>query len=180
MGPVQWEFLVRMYTLTGGGLIAAVLLASTPAMAQRNPFVPPAGGGMSKAQMQALVKAEVARQAAAAQGGTAAGGGIAAQMKGAKPGLPGAGAAAAVGALPSQTGGAPTGVSTASGKNAPAGALAGGVNDDPVSKLLEGGGQFVGCVSSTPVFKDKDGRRAYFTSKELKASDEAKRIARCG
>lgn len=180
MGPFRWEFLVRIYALTGGGLVAALLLSTTPVVAQQNPFVPPSSGGLSKAQVQAIIRAEVARQAtqggATAQGGPA---GVEATMKGGKPALPGSGAAAAVGALPSQGGGAPTGVSTAT--TAPGGK--GGLDvdaNDPVSQLISDGGQFVGCVSATPVFKDKDGRRAYFTSKELKASNEAKRIARCG
>lgn len=171
---------MRIYALTGGGLVAALFLSATPAAAQQNPFVPPSSGGMSKAQVQAIIRAEVARQAA--QGGAptqgAPDGGVASQMKGGKPALPGSGAAAAVGALPSQGGGAPTGVSTAT--TAPGGKGGLGGSDDPVSQLLSDGGSFVGCVSATPVFKDKDGRRAYFTSKELKASNEAKRIARCG
>ena len=50
---------------------------------------------------------------------------------------------------------------------------------DPVSVLLQGGGSFVGCVGKTPVFKDKVGRRAYFTSDELEKSHEARRYARC-
>ena len=50
---------------------------------------------------------------------------------------------------------------------------------DPVSVLLEAGGSFVGCVGKTPVFKDNVGRRAYFSSEELKNSHEARRYARC-
>lgn len=133
---------------------------------------------MSKAQVQAIIRAEVARQATAGGGATApsapdGAGGVATQMKPTgKSALPGSGAATAVGALPSQGGGAPTGVSTANN--------AGADSSDVITQLLADGGQFVGCVSATPVFKDKDGRRAYFTSKELKASNAAKRIARCG
>lgn len=173
---------MRTYALTGGGLVAALLLSSMPAAAQQNPFVPPSSGGLSKAQVQAIIRAEVARQGAqsAAAGGPAVQGGVTSQMKGGgKSALPGSGAAAAVGALPSQGGGAPTGVSTASMGGSSGGKV---VSDpsDPVGQLVGDGGQFVGCVSATPVFKDKDGRRAYFTSKELKASNVAKRIARCG
>lgn len=165
--------------------MAALFLSAMPASAQQNPFVPPSSGGMSKAQVQAIIRAEVARQAAQGGGGAAgapaADGSVTSQMKGGgKAALPGSGAAAAVGALPSQGGGAPTGVSTAT---TGAGARAGGSSVDPsdvVGQLVSDGGQFVGCVSATPVFKDKDGRRAYFTSKELKASNVAKRIARCG
>lgn len=171
---------MRIYALTGGGLVlAAFFLSAMPASAQQNPFVPPSSGGLSKAQVQAIIRAEVARQAASGGGGAApsADGSVTSQMKGGgKPPLPGSGAAAVVGSLPTQGGGAPTGVSTA------AGGRAGGASDpnDVISQLISDGGQFVGCVSATPVFKDKDGRRAYFTSKELKASNAAKRIARCG
>lgn len=172
---------MRTYALTGGGLVAALLLSAMPAAAQQNPFVPPSSGGLSKAQVQAIIRAEVARQGAqsgAPAGAPAADGGVTSQMKGGgKPALPGSGAAAAVGALPSQGGGAPTGVSTAT---TGAGGRAVADPNDVVGQLVSDGGQFVGCVSATPVFKDKDGRRAYFTSKELKASNVAKRIARCG
>jgi hypothetical protein len=174
------EFVVRIHTLTGGGLVSALLLAAAPAAAQQNPFVPPSTGGMSKAQVQAIIRSEIARQAG--QGGAAAqgippAGGVASQMKGGKPPLPGSSAAAAINGLSTQQGGAPTGVSTAADGR---GGKGKGDPNDPISQLVEDGGQFVGCVSATPVFKDKDGRRAYFTSKELKASNEAKRIARCG
>jgi len=182
VGLFRWEFNVRIHTLAGGGLLLGLLLSSTTASAGQNPFVAPSGN-ISKAQVQAIIRAEIARQAAQAGGAASAQqtapvqGGVASQMRGARPALPGSGAAAAIGSLPSQGGGAPTGVSTASGDGK--GAASGNPND-PVSVLIAGGGQFVGCVSATPVFKDKDGRRAYFTSKELKTSNEARRIARCG
>ncbi|MFZ3481736.1 hypothetical protein [Sphingomonas sp. 3-13AW] len=168
---------MRTYALTGGGLVAALFLSATPAAAQQNPFVPPSSGGLSKAQVQAIIRAEVARQAA--QGGATsqqnnADGSVTAHMKGPKPPLAASGGSAVDG-VPTQNGGVPTGVSTAAGGKP--GDMGG---NDPVSALLSAGGEFVGCVSATPVFKDKEGRRAYFTSKELKASNEAKRIARCG
>lgn len=62
---------------------------------------------------------------------------------------------------------------------AQSGAVAAEPIPDPVSVLLEAGGAFVGCVGKTPVFKDKVGRRAYFTSEELGNSHEARRYARC-
>ncbi len=179
-------FFVRIDTLTGGVVLTALLLASAPAAAQNNPFVPPQGG-ISKAQVQAIIRAELAREAQAGGPGAPAGpggpgapaGGVAGQMKGGPAGPAGPGGSRAAAAINGLTAaqGSPNGVSTAS-KDGKGGV--GGDSDDPVGQLITGGGQFVGCVSATPVFKDKDGRRAYFTSKELKASNEAKRIARCG
>lgn len=69
-----------------------------------------------------------------------------------------------VGAMPSQPGATP---------------VAEAVVLDPVGSLFDAGGTFVGCVGRTPVFRDKAGRRAYFTSEELKNSHEARRFARC-
>lgn len=50
---------------------------------------------------------------------------------------------------------------------------------DPIAELIADEGVFVGCIGNTPVFKDKFGRRAYFTSKEMKESNEARRFTRC-
>ena len=74
--------------------------------------------------------------------------------------------------LPSQ-GGAPSGVSTASG--------AGGSIPEggPVDELLADGGRFIGCADGTPIFSDKEGRRVYFTTRELQRSIAPRRVARC-
>jgi hypothetical protein len=125
---------------------------SSAAIAQNNPFVPPQPS-MSRAQIEQIVRQEVAKQQPAGN-------------PGAKPGAPGAPANAQAG------NGAANNPAAPQKPEAPA--------IDPVAELLKDGGIFVGCVSGTPVFKDKAGRRAYFTTKELRESNEARRFARCG
>lgn len=138
------------------------------ALAQSNPFMPPQGGGMSRSQIEQIVRQEVER-AKSQQART----GVPTLPNGQKPG--------GVNGLPSQPGGG-GGVNTASqapqGGSSPASPAAPVV--DPVADLLKEGGVFVGCVGGTPVFKDKVGRRAYFTTKELRESNEARRFTRCG
>ena len=131
------------------------------AHAQSNPFVPPQAS-ISKAQIEQMVRQEVERT----------------RVQGGKTGAPGANPSGvnpsdptvrnAVGGAPQQPGGTPV-ANTAAAPEGP----------DPVAELLKDSGMFVGCVSGTPVFKDKLGRRAYFTTKELRESNEARRFARC-
>lgn len=180
---------VTCRTFKHGCLAMAVIFAAsaTPALAQsRNPFVPPSGG-LSKKQIEDIVRAEVARNG----GGQS----IAPSPQGPQPNAPQGGVAgqlrngtgSAVAAIPTQGGGQPNASTASDGRGGPVGATGpGGAPtalasvDDPVAKVVADGGGFVGCVGSTPVFKDKDGRRAYFTSKELKLSNVARRYARCG
>lgn len=153
-------------------LAALALLPASQAMSQSNPFRPPAaGGGMSKAQIQEMVAQELARQQGGGrspQGGPS-GGGLNSQLR--DPGVNG---------LPSQRGGRPVANTAGGGGRAGMGSGGGASAPDPVADVLSDGGQFVGCVSSTPVFKDKVGRRVYFTSKELRESNAARRYAHCG
>ena len=51
--------------------------------------------------------------------------------------------------------------------------------EDPVAALISDGGAFVGCARNVPIFRDKVGRRIYFTTKELKDSEATRRYARC-
>lgn len=152
---------------------ALALFAAGQAGAQGNPFLPPQSG-MSRSQIQEIVRQEVIRAKAGqvqtpgtpspAGAPGAPGGGVQSQMR-QDPG---------VAALPGQTGGGGP-VNTASGGGASAAKA-----DDPVADLLTDGGIFVGCVGGTPVFKDRTGRRAYFTTRELRESNEARRFTRCG
>lgn len=141
-----------------GILFPAVCLAlvTSPVAAQSaNPFKPGNSGGMTPEQVRKAVAAEMAAQ------------------KNAAPGNP-----ADVAAIPSQPGapaGSPVGM-VSPGMTLP---VAAPVIVDPVADLFADGGTFVGCVNKTPVFRDRVGRRAYFTSKELKDSHEARRFARC-
>lgn len=146
--------------LFSAGVIAAT---AAPALAQNNPFLPPSGG-LSKAQIEEIVRKEIVKSGPSTPGlpgapGATGPGGVQGQMKG-------------VGNLPTQQGGAPNANVASNMPQGPA-------PEDVVSKLLTDGGNFVGCVGSTPVFKDKAGRRAYFTSQELRDSNEARRYARC-
>lgn len=149
--------------------ICSVLLigaATAPsALAQSNPFVPPQAG-ISRTQIEQIVRQEVER--ARLQSGKTATPAVPGGTNPATPGTPAT--KAAVDGTAQQKDGKPI-ASTAS--TAPQG-------DDVVADLLKEGGMFVGCVGGTPVFKDKIGRRAYFTTKELRESNEARRYTRCG
>lgn len=159
-------------------ICSAVVLgafAAPAALAQSNPFVPPQAG-VSRAQIEQIVRQEVER-ARAQQGGKS---GTSSPQPSGNPGTPsGPGnpnpTNPAVNGLPQQQGGTPSANTAARGTAGAAAAEA----SDPVADILKEGGIFVGCVGGTPVFKDKIGRRAYFTTKELRESNEARRFARC-
>lgn len=140
-------------------LALVALSLSSVAAAQSNPFQPPAaGGGLSKAEVQRIAAEEAKKNAAGAADPNAPSG---------SPVAPG------TGSIPSQ----PMG---------PAGAPAGMISGPPaepqisaVDKFFEAGGVFVGCVGSKPMFATKGGKRAYFTSKDLRKSNEARHLVRC-
>jgi len=146
------EKLMRRSYFIGIAALAPLALFSGAAMAQSNPFAPQNNGGLTKQQVE-----EIARNAAAQQNAQNA-----APTAGVpdQPGNPAAG-------LPN---GSPIGPSTET--------VAIEIID-PVSQLMSEEGVFVGCVRNTPIFKDKFGRRIYFTTQELKDSDAAKRFTRC-
>ena len=157
-------------------ICSAVMLGATlapAATAQSNPFVPPQSG-MSRAQIEQIVRQEVERaKVQQARTGVPTASGNPSNPNAPRPN-------GGVNNLPQQQGGG-GGVNTASQApqgTAPASPAAPVV--DPVADLLKEGGVFVGCVGGTPVFKDKVGRRAYFTTKELRESNEARRFTRCG
>lgn len=140
------------------GSASLLLLLPVMASAQSNPFAPrSSGSGLTKAEVE-----EIARQAAEDRASQPAAPGA--------PGAPGAPAGNPAAGLPSQAG-------------APGGSPVGGnfepVELDPVAALMSDNGMFVGCVRNVPIFRDKMGRRIYFTSSELKESDAVKRYARC-
>lgn len=152
-------------------ICSAVVLgafAAPVAYAQSNPFVPPQAG-MSRTQIEQIVRQEVER-ARAQQGGKP---GSPSPQNPAGPGNPNL-PRSDVNGLPQQQGGNPSANTAAQGAGPQTPA------SDPVADLLKDGGVFVGCVGGTPVFKDKIGRRAYFTTKELRESNEARRFTRCG
>ena len=151
-------------------LALSAFMAPT-ASAQSNPFMPPQQG-MSRAQIQEIVRAEVERTRAQQT----------AQQKDGKPPVPGQPGATpqingGVGGLPQQQGGQPSASTAANGNGSPAKPAE--AAPDPVAELMKDGGTFVGCVSGTPIFKDQTGRRAYFTTKELRESNAARRFTRC-
>lgn len=161
--------------LACSAVLASALLpgAASAQRTQSNPFMPPSAG-VSRDQVQAIIRQEIERSRGGSAGsstptrqpggpGLPPGGGVQSQLR---PGAPG------VSGLPQQPGGVPS-ASTASGQPAARAA-------DPVADMLKDGGIFVGCVGGTPVFKDRIGRRAYFTTKELRESNEARRFTRCG
>jgi len=161
---LQMRFSVFVTTL-------CLVAAPSAVMAQSNPFLPPSAGGISRQQVEEIVRREV-RSAVETS---------AVSQTPAMPGAPGAGvpsgmpvAPGATAGLPSQPGAALAQPNVTGGAMAPAEAPG-----DPVSDLLKDGGSFVGCVGATPIFKDAVGRRVYFTSKELRNSHEARRFARC-
>lgn len=145
---------------------ACAVFPASQALAQANPFVPPAGNGLTRAQIEQIVRQEVDRTHPSGKSGELPGGpdGIAGQMRGG-PNVAG---------LPSQKGGKPLANTAAGGAGA-----ATPDTSDPVADLLKDGGVFVGCVADTPIFKDKLNRRAYFTTKELRESNAARRYTRC-
>lgn len=138
--------------------IALGAVSAPAAHAQSNPFLPPQQS-LSRVQIQEIVKQEVER--ARAESGAKG-----ADANAAKPGASGT---PNVNGQPQQPGAAPGGAPAAPSAPAP----------DAVADLLKEGGSFIGCVNNTPIFKDKMGRRAYFTTKELRESNEARRFARC-
>ena len=162
-------------------LVAASVLVCSPviAAAQSNPFVPPArGSGLSREEVAEIVRREAAKNGQANQ----------------KPATPANGAPAGTANIPSQPGGAAAPGAPGAPGGSPVGpgvptppvnangqmtAMPVVVDADPIAELLASGGSFVGCVGNTPVFKDKVGRRAYFTTKELRKSNEARRYTRC-
>lgn len=153
-----------MKTLFACSAALVVAFTATPALAQSNPFMPPQAG-MSRDQIQSIVRQEI-EKARASQPATPtrnSTGGPATSPS----------VASAVANTAQQPGATPS-ANTASNA-APATPAV-----DPIGELLKDGGVFVGCVGGTPVFKDKIGRRAYFTTKELRESNEARRFARCG
>lgn len=154
-----------MVAICSAVVLGAVLAPA--ALAQSNPFVPPQAG-MSRTQIEQIVRQEVDRARAQAKAA-----GTDTPTTGPGPN----GAKGDVGKLPQQQGGNPS-ANTASGGGSSGGPATPAV--DPVADLLKDGGIFVGCVGGTPVFKDKIGRRAYFTTKELRESNEARRFTRCG
>lgn len=148
-------------------ITSAVVLGSlwaSAASAQSNPFVPPQSG-LSRAQIQELVRQEVERVKVSQPKPEIGPDG--------KP-LPNANVQSKMNNLPTQPGGVPA-ANTAGGPQGQPAAVV-----DVVADLIKEGGIFVGCVDRTPVFKDKSGRRAYFTTKELRESNEARRFTRCG
>jgi hypothetical protein len=164
-----------MVSICSAVVLGAVLAPA--AMAQSNPFVPPQSG-MSRAQIEQIVRQEVERaKVQQAKSGTPGNPAV--------PGSPGGqtnpanSQAKGVNGLPQQQGGTPN-ANVASNAPQGGGSSAAAPVVDPVADLLKEGGVFVGCVGGTPVFKDKVGRRAYFTSKELRESNEARRFTRCG
>lgn len=149
---------------------ALSLLAVTgPATAQSNPFVPKSSGGLTKEQVEEIVRKEAAANAAR-QNNTPSDPNAPAGPTANSPQSPTEG-------LPTQAG-APNG-SPVAGTPGAAGVTAVVSAEDPVAALIADGGSFVGCVRAVPIFRDSVGRRIYFTSKELKASDAIKRYARC-
>ena len=150
------------------GILIALTVTATPVAlaAQSNPFAPPQrGGGLTREQIQKIAQEE-AQKAASTQ--TPAG------EEGSPPLPAQAGTPNPAAGVPSQNG-APSGSPVGpGGMMVPSSA-----SSDPIAELVSNGGSFMGCIGSTPVFKDKVGRRAYFTSKELKESNEARRHIRC-
>ena len=168
---MKGEGISRVKTLIACSAAIAAAFSAQPALAQSNPFMPPQAG-MSRDQIQAIVRQEIekarASQPLPTKDGKPAGpagpnGQPAVSPNGqpVKSSIPGASGTPGTPGAPGAPGAAPAVV-------------------DPVAELLKQGGTFVGCVAGTPVFKDKIGRRAYFTTKELRESNDARRFTRCG
>lgn len=153
-----------MVSICSAAMLGALLC---PAASAQNPFVRPQASGLTKAQIEQIIRQEVQSSVHQQRSGTPT-----------SPTGPN-GQPVRPDSLNQQKGGVPE-ANTAS--RAPQQGAAGATTaaDDPVAALLKEGGVFVGCVSGTPIFKDKIGRRAYFTTKELRESNEARRFTRCG
>lgn len=165
---MKGEGILRVKTLIACSVAIGVAFSAAPAMAQSNPFMPPQAG-MTRDQIQSIVRQEIEKAKAAQPLPT---------KDGKTPGPNGPNGQPTVGPngqpVKSQIAGVtPPGAPGGAPGSAP-------VIVDPVAELLKEGGSFVGCVAGTPVFKDKIGRRAYFTTKELRESNDARRFTRCG
>ena len=143
----------------------SLLMMSDVAVAQENPFAPKSNGGLTRAQIEQIARQEYQAQEAQRQSQNP----TPAEGSADAPVAPGA-----TDGIPSQAG-APSGSPVAGG----AGVTAVVAAEDPVAALIGEGGAFVGCARNVPIFRDKVGRRIYFTTKELKASEATRRYARC-
>ena len=163
-------------------VVAASVLVCSPviAAAQTNPFVPPTrGAGLSREEVAEIVRREAERNRSAqpqTQTGSPTNPPGSVSDIPSPPGAPGAGAPGAPGGSPLAGAGSPIPPVNASGQM---NSIPVEVPTDPIAELLANGGNFVGCVGNTPVFKDSAGGRAYFTTKERRKSHEARRYARC-
>lgn len=155
----------RSMVLVAASMVSLLALSDVAA-AQSNPFVPQNQGGLTRRQVEEIVRQQQAEQAAQP-----------AVQQPATPGAPGTPQPATDG-LPSEGNGVPGG-SPVAGAPGAAGVTAVVAAEDPVAALISEGGSFVGCVRNVPIFRDNVGRRIYFTTKELKESDAIKRYARC-
>lgn len=147
----------------------SLLMISDVAAAQENPFAPRSNGGLTRAQIEQIARQEYQAQEAQRQAQNP----MPAEGSPDAPVAPGAPATSTDG-IPSQAG-APSGSPVAGGSGVTAVVEA----EDPVAALIADGGAFVGCARNVPIFRDKVGRRIYFTTKELKASEATRRYARC-
>ena len=143
----------------------SLLMISDVAAAQENPFAPRSNGGLTRAQIEQIARQEYQAQEAQRQSQNP----TPAEGSADAPVAPGA-----TDGIPSQAG-APSGSPVAGGSGVTAVVEA----EDPVAALIADGGAFVGCARNVPIFRDKVGRRIYFTTKELKASEATRRYARC-
>ena len=156
------ENLMKRFLVVGSISLASLLLSPAIVSAQSNPFAPRANSGLTKAEVEAIArKAAEDRAKQSAESGNPS----------PAPATPDQGNPAA--GLPSQPG-VPSGSPV--GPGAPMGPQQ---ELDPIAALMAEDGVFVGCVRNVPIFKDKMGRRIYFTTKELKDSMAARRFARC-
>jgi len=157
----------RSLVLVAASMVSLLALTDVAA-AQSNPFVPQNQGGLTRRQVEEIVRQQQAEQAAQPSA-----------QQPATPGAPGSPQTATDG-IPAQPNGTPGG-SPVAGAGVPgaAGVTAVVAAEDPVAALISEGGSFVGCVRNVPIFRDSVGRRIYFTTSELKASDAIKRYARC-
>lgn len=176
-------------------IAASIAAVPTLVTAQSNPFLPPSrSGGLTREQVAEIVAREIKRSSTQRPSATPARpnrpGPTGPNMPGipvipdvsGMPSQPGNAAIAAPNPYASGPQGSPVGAESLGSANLPNVGQSGSspiVSDDVIGTLLSDGGTFVGCVGATPVFTDKDGRRAYFTSKELRKSHVARRFARC-
>lgn len=155
----------------------SLMMVSDVAVAQSNPFAPRSNGGLTRAQIEQIARQEYQAQQAQRESEAPP------PVEGA-PGAPGTPAAPgapvpATGTIPSQPGGPSGSPIAGSAVSGAAGVTAVVEAGDPVAALISDGGAFVGCARNVPIFRDKVGRRIYFTTKELKASEATRRYARC-